>query len=831
MHPSPWKKGVNPKVFVRPCRRVNLVSWLAFCIFAFFARIGEAANPGPNQACGPVIGCINPNGLLGKGSTIKQLPQSKGDTIWAVSETHLTRPGRSKMAVELKARQTGYNLQLGAEVPLKSQTVSAVGGKQVGVGFLSTAPCRALTKTWGHDQWKGCRIHASCFQIGNRWVQGGVVYGFASQTAENREKTNQLCCLLEERLLEHSQGLRFIAGDFNHDHGALASTDRWIEKGWVNIQIWAEQKLGKPIQPTCHGTTTKDHIYVSPELAMYLQDVHIDSTYFADHACLWAQFSDFSKPPKIPMWKQPAKFDWMAIKQADKPSAKPKQSSQCEQQVVQNPEVQNQQAPPQPEWRWKEEIGTNCRVQKDMSDEYEAIANQFETETQQLMQSHQIVVKPHQLGRCKTREVRWIQEYSSPPRQGRYGDSQPQFHGLDLKHAQWLRQLRRCESLVATLKKDTPWDSNQSIQKDRVWQSIVKANGFGKPFRQWWQELGITELPTLPGPPPKHNQAIVILRGMNQHFRNLESTLLKTRITEAKQRRENDVNYIFRDLKEDPPQPIQMLVDDLIAKVVDIDIEEHAVVLDPPRAWKPDQPIVIGNHKVDIIHAENDKLWIEDLTNIEVGNEVRQDTYIGELSDLFSQFGDAWRTRWDRHLDVDDSRWNPVISLAKQVLPIPNPMQHQPISYEEWTTALKRKKQKSAIGPDGMAKQDLLNMSRPTTERLLKMLEAIENGANWPIQAVTGFVMALEKTPGATSVDQYRPITVFSLLFRTWGSIRARQVLRHLAPLAPSSCVGNLPGKQTSEVWQGIQTMIEESNFTQECVSGAVIDLVKAFNL
>ena len=86
-------------------------------------------------------------------------------------------------------------------------------------------------------------------------------------------------------------------------------------------------------------------------------------------------------------------------------------------------------------------------------------------------------------------------------------------------------------------------------------------------------------------------------------------------------------------------------------------------------------------------------------------------------------------------------------------------------------------------------------MSRQTTERLLAMLEAIEQGSQWPIQAVTGFVMALEKTAGATTVDQYRPITVFSLVFRTWGSIRARQVLRHLASVAPSSCVGNLPGK------------------------------------
>lgn len=42
---------------------------------------------------------------------------------------------------------------------------SAIGGKQLGVGFLTSLPCRAMTRTWKDDQWKGCRVHASCFQV------------------------------------------------------------------------------------------------------------------------------------------------------------------------------------------------------------------------------------------------------------------------------------------------------------------------------------------------------------------------------------------------------------------------------------------------------------------------------------------------------------------------------------------------------------------------------------------------------------------------------------------------------------------------------------------
>ena len=90
---------------------------------------------------------------------------------------------------------------------------SAIGGKQLGVGFLTSLPCRAMTRTWKDDQWKGCRVHASCFQLGTRWVQGGVTYGHAAQptTQETRSRTNELASLLHERLVLQSQGLLGIS--------------------------------------------------------------------------------------------------------------------------------------------------------------------------------------------------------------------------------------------------------------------------------------------------------------------------------------------------------------------------------------------------------------------------------------------------------------------------------------------------------------------------------------------------------------------------------------------------------------------------------------------
>ena len=135
-------------------------------------RLGEASNPGP------IIGCCNPTGILGKTPLLSQLPVSGNQTIWSVSETHLTKQGKAKLNRELKAHKTGMYAQMGSDVPPRSSSVSAIAGKHRGVGFLSTAPCRAMHTDWSADIHSANRIHASCFQFGKRPVLGGIIYGY-----------------------------------------------------------------------------------------------------------------------------------------------------------------------------------------------------------------------------------------------------------------------------------------------------------------------------------------------------------------------------------------------------------------------------------------------------------------------------------------------------------------------------------------------------------------------------------------------------------------------------------------------------------------------------
>ena len=624
------------------------------------------------------------------------------------------------------------------------------------------------------------------------------MYGYAKQptTLETRNRTDEVCQHVHRRLVEQSTGLRFIGGDFNQDNGGTPTMQQWLDAGWVNVQVWASQKLNKPIQPTSKGKTVKDHLFVSPELALYLQDVFVDDTWFPDHAVLRASFRDLGSPPTFPVWKQPSPIDWAEV------------------------------------GILPESIVAHDFPKNDMNAWYSAIAKNLEDRVDiSLKSQHKPVLKPHQTGRAQTMEVRWVTEFGSPPKVAREGEIQPEFHGLDKQHSKWIRQARRIASFVRGTKHVSHHDSNLAQHLDQLWQSIRRAPGFSESFPKWWAHHQTCGIPQLPVAPPKWDVAKEIETNFILQLRQLEQALNAKRIHLAKQRRQDDPNIIFRDLRADPPAPVQVLIDECNTSITEVIHEESAIVLKDECKWSQNQPILRAGLPIDTIQITDDKLWVEDISRFQEGETVRQENYIGEVTELFEKFGQAWSLRWDKHASTDCSLWDPIVDFARTTLPTLPEWKYQPITYDEWMSAVRKKRKRAATGPDAIARSDLLNMPKDLVMELLSLLEAVERGGKWPQQAVVGFVVSLEKVAGACTTNAYRPITVLSVAYRTWGSIRARQILVHLEPIAPQTCTGNLPRRQASQVWMGIQKAIEESIVTGCKVAGAVVDLVKAFNL
>lgn len=238
----------------------------------------------------------------------------------------------------------------------------------------------------------------------------------------------------------------------------------------------------------------------------------------------------------------------------------------------------------------------------------------------------------------------------------------------------------------------------------------------------------------------------------------------------------------------------------------------------------------IGGHVTQPIACAEDKIWLTDDVELPpVGTPVRQSQLIGDTLELLQIFTREWTKRWDRHANVPHSEWAPITNFYRLAVPPKPRTEFPPITVELWQQTLKRKKARSASGPDVWSRKDLLMLPSDLTAAIIAMLHEIEMGAPWPPQIVLGLVFSLEKTHEACRVEHYRPITIFSLIYRTWTSIRAKQSLKYLAPLAPTRCFGNLPSKSATQVWFGIQTALEESYHTITPAAG-VVDIEKCFN-
>ena len=780
MQPRPW-----PRLF----------QLFHIFVFAAFCRIGEATNPGPQGEW--TLGCMNPTGVMHKSSTLTQLP-ARGKAVWGISETHLTKPGVVQFRKELHFSGSSYQFFPGAPAPFKSSALSAIGGKQTGTGFLTSFPSRALTPTWPSEPWDTARFCAQTFLVEHEWIHGAVIYGPAHSAAsqQGKQTTDELLAHITRRIVQQCAGKRFIMGDFNQIRTDMQEVALWESLGWKEVQIWRLEKYGIPIDVTCRGTTTKDFIYVSPELLPWLTAVEVIPDLYPDHSVVAAHFKPLGPPAKIALWKKPRPIQWTA-----------------QQQPVAAHEERREQC-------------------ADPDEECTAIAKAFEHRIQQHRAAHkQTSLHPSQCGRSLTKEVVWKQEYTNPLRPSRSGDAQPKFGGISLQFNRWFRQLRRIECYTR-LSAQLGQTVNQLIHRDRLWRAIMQAPGFPGGFANWWLTIPKTiDAPaTLTWNSPDSTTAHGLQIAFDRELRNYEATLINDRINTSRVNRAADPGIVFRDVRKPSVNPVQILQTSAEAEIVQVDIETGIVQIDRPSPFDPQQPVLTATTMQQIVHVEDKDIAIPDAADCIVGQTLRQEKFIGDLTSLFQAFAQEWHARWDKHRTIPASHWDPIVNFFRDTVPPGPAMPYNHITLEAWFRALARKKKRAATGPDGWARQDLLHLPSDLTQDLLDLLHRIEAGQSWPTSVVTGIVFALEKLPEARLVTHYRPITVFSVIYRTWSTIRAKELLIHLQSSAPDTCFGNLPNRYAAQVWWNIQSLIESHNFEGSTISGSMMDVIKCFN-
>ena len=764
-------------------------------------RIGEASNPGPadlepspslDSHIDFWVSTSNPTGLRGKEPHLLSI----GPGVHCLSETQLSSvsfpPVRANLQRQARQQQRSLRVLAGWPVALRAQSTWA--GAWAGVLLCSDWPAHPVRLPWPTNVFESSRVQVAQVLVSGFPLLLANIYGYARGHARAVASTEALLEPLTQEVVLGRVGARIICGDFNASEDDFLQVQIWKRHGWVELQQLACERWGTPKVPTCKNATQRDFVFLSPEAAALCVDSQV-SDIFQEHATVSAKLRIASNAGVLRSWPRPAEIPWQNVA-LDGLQAREHQPLR----PVHNP-----------------------------SERYQQHAMLFEKSLNGLVDCPGGQLPTACYGRAKLRGP----VVKSPPvivvRASREGEEVMCSDLLSQEVCRWFKQLRRLQSLCHSLRQARV-DFNVLEYRGGLWASIWRAKGFQGGFAQWWtlrplRHCGCPSL--LPLPVPNYDVAQAIFLDFRDNYRRFESWHVQKRQQILRARHEASRQQLFRELRSEPPRPVDVLVNHRTYTVIATEPSERLLHVDRPldftgsSEWRIEgQPVTVEGVAADVCRVSGSSDLVADC-------ELEQLQYVSSTADVQAEFVQFWTSRWNKSVCPD--QWKRILDFTRAFLPrLACPL--SPVTPAVWQAAVKRYKPRAARGSDGYSRDDLLHMPLPRTQELLDLLHDVEQSGNWPQQLTTGLVHALDKCNGCESVAGFRPICLFSIVYRTWAGIRARQLLRWLSEVSPAGAFGFLQGHEASEIWYLLECLVEGAVQTSQMLSGYGSDLVKAFN-
>lgn len=760
--------------------------WYFAIAFLSLLHSGEATNPGPQTSDSHWhLGTFNPSGLNGKQQIIAEYLDF-GD-IWAVSETHLSSKAMFAFRKGLRTSENPFKYIIGG-FPVPPRPKSAHSGVWNGVACLSKHPTRAVPIAWPSDVFESSRIQMVTTLCGDLWITGLTIYGEPPGQShpyakENTERILQVAL----EAISNMPGLRYIAGDMNFQLDALEAYAMMQHYGFQDLQSIATARWGITPQMTCKTKTRKDFCFISLELQELLCQVDLIHDIWADHSVLVGKFRGGPKALLQHWWRTPLDFPW------------PKGFENSDFHLHQD------------------------FLQQNPTEAYSQMWQQIETTAASHVEETTHKPRKVHFGRGQT--------FSTRQRQGMVAPVVLKPSRQSRQHAQWFRQLRRLQAYSRFIQAH-PNDTSHAHGVS-LWRSILTGNGFHPSFPEWWGHSCQTKLEGAPEcfplTPPSHLIAESIYFSFAVEVRGLENNLLQARRKMAQTKRQELAHLVFQDIKRAPPDRLDLLLGHSHSAICEIVCDDLMVRVNPPLQLDVTRPCFIAGQSRDIVHVEDDEIYLLDLTGVEVGQLVTQSSFHGKADDLFHMFSVEWKKRWSRHRDVPASQWQQIIEFSKRHLPSFS-LPYVPLTVEHLAKEIKGKKPKSSAGPDGVTLSDLKAMPSVVLHSHCQMFQRAELDGTWPEQTLVGRVASLCKVDTPQNVNDFRPITVISHAYRLWSGLRSKQLLRAIDKVCPSFLFGNRPGCTANGLWSHVQWLIEMAFFNGSQLAGITADIQKAFN-
>ena len=755
-------------------------------------RFGEAQHPGPKFW----IGTANPSGIVGKERQLAELPEG----IWGITETHLSGVNQKAAIrkIQHEARVQGRNLQCvpGAPLPVRARSTSA--GTWSGVMTLSDWTSKPVICLWPNGEHNIGRVQMVQSFYGPFSMMGATMYGWPkSPTWPNALRdTNLMFDTLVQELGLSRGGPRYIVGDFNHDLDALRGWEVLQRAGWKDAQDLAYEWWGREHCMTYRSASITDHVLLSPEMISLVADVQCWD-WFADHSGIGACLEVPIVKLQQRVWPLPAEVPWDSVRYEEWRQAQ----HHLPDSITLNPEQR-------------------------VSHWAKAYENSFDG----FMDSSIGNLPTSCRGRCQQKEpvVRAVDCPLLKP--SRPGEVQIKTDFVGRAVHRWFQQLRRIQSMVHA--KNADKDTPDAIEyRSSLWRAIRKAKGFEGTFEIWWrtrptQLAGLPE--EFPSEPPTAACCQAIFEDFHTNYRNFQSWHARRRRNLITAQFQANTNKIFEVTRKEPRGGVNYLEKATLTTILGCNVAQSQIHVDLSHELQLPASFKVLEKVIPISAQDGQVLTLDGEWILQNGIEAEIIEHASTADKLHQQLIEFWKPRWWHDPMPKPEEWSRIINFAKAYLP-PGRLDHVDISVESWMDINRRYGPRAARGPDGLSHSDLRKMPSQFQEELVNILNQCEEETVWPEVWRTGFVHSLEKKEGASRVNEYRPVIIYSVIYRSWGSLRARRFLQHLSHLVDERQLGFMPGKEVAEIWMLLQGMVERSVQEGEELMGFVTDIKKAF--
>ena len=758
-------------------------------------RVGEALHPGPDYW----LGCANPTGLRGKEWLMTQLPEGLG----GISETHLAVPQmRSCLrAMASAAHEQGKACHLLPGSPVALRPTSQTTGTWAGVLCWSAGVPQSLDLRWPYGEYALGRVQAGTFWFGSLRLSAVNLYGWSRGPTWPRavEATNSLLqTITQEFVLSHG-GPRVIMGDFNLSDDLMPALEIWALHGWVEVQTWAFRTLGREPECTCKHSTTPDKIFVSPEIIPWLKEVATWDL-FSDHRPLGARISLPLQSVPQQVWPLPQEVPWHLLHKD--------------------------------QWQAAHRNLDLTHLRQSVQEDFRDWCRQYERSFDGFVDCPGKVLPSVATGRGSI--ITPVLRPSALPtiRTSRHGEVRASAANLGRTVQKWFLQLRRIQSLRHAVKaaKCTP---SAQLYRLELWSCIRHARFFNPDFESWWptrafQCSGSPSL--LPLQVPALALLDLIYLDFELNYRRMETWHLRRRAELLELTYQHNVNRLFQQVKPAPKPSLSHLQRQHSILILNVEPVGDVLQLE---SWLPmgeDYDYKIGSFAVNILAASSaePRYWVDTDGLLVPGMSIEVTQHFSTVPALHNELQRYWSSKWWKNPLPSPSDWTRILAFGRAYLPPSTPSYHT-VTMEQWRANITRYSTKAARGPDGISHLDLKMMPDGLLQGLLQQVERWEASTHWPSSLLTGFVHSLAKRDAALEAGDYRPVVIYSIVYRTWSSVRAHEGLRSLQPLVGPHHFGYVPGVETAEVWFVSQALVDVCTLCEEPLVGLVTDLSKAF--